>query len=561
MILPDEIAIKAFLSSLHLFNQLEDAELDFVAAQAKSIFMRQTQIIYDRGDLCNGLFLIFSGKVSVFHYHSEEPVEFSVLEKNDHFGEEILGNASAHRQTMAKVEQDTVLVKFSRSALELIVKKIPSLQKPLNLSWLSFLLKLKKPCSWLNKDETIHYIARKHIYFLINALVFPIFLGTILLFPLGYLFLAVLPRNIPILVLGILSLVVMLFWSAWKGWDWTNDYIIITNQRIINLEKVSLFYESRQETPLEAIQSIETRSDQLGRWMSYGDIALRTFTGLIELNHLEEPEWIISLIQEYWNRAKTSQASSAKEDIEEDIRNRFINKSGMQAPSAHSLPVNHIPAEIESGRLTSTLSSFFKLREESGDTLIYRTHWWILVRKTWMPLLLLITLFAYLVAGASGSLGEWDIYSFFAIALIAGLILWIWLIYQYVDWRNDVYMITPDQIVDINRKPLGKEEKRTAPLKNIQTIEYKRLGLIGLMLNFGTVFIRVGDTEFTFDYVDDPSRVQKELFERFMRLNKREKEIEIQAERGRIADYLDAYHNIVKDPQQSTSNPKTDEFD
>lgn len=561
MILPDEITMKDFLSNLHLFKHLEDSELDFLLAQAKSIFIRQAQIIYDLDDLCNGLFIIFSGKVNVSKFHQEESVNISTPETNDFLGEEILGNASAHRQTMARAVEDTVLIKFNRSALELIVKKIPSLQKPLNLLWLSFQLKLKKPYPWLNKDENIHYIARKHIYFLINALVFPIFLGAILLLPLGYLHFAVLPGNIFILLLGILVLMMMLFWSAWKGWDWTNDYIIITSQRIINLEKVSLFYESRQETPLEAIQSIETRSDQLGRWMAYGDIALRTFTGLIELTHLEEPEWVISMIQEYWTRAKTNQVTSDKEDIEEDIRNRFIDKTGKQAPSSHRLLVNQVPVEVESGRLTSSLSSFFRLREETGDTLIYRTHWWILVRKIWMPLLLLVTLFAYLVAGATGSLGNWDIYPFFTIALIAGLILWIWLLYQYVDWRNDVYMITPDQIVDINRKPLGREEKRTAPLKNIQTIEYKRLGLIGLMLNFGTVFIRVGDTEFTFDYVDDPSRVQKELFERFIRFNKREKEMEIQAERGRIADYLDTYNNMVKNPQQSKPNPKTGEFD
>ena len=56
-----------------------------------------------------------------------------------------------------------------------------------------------------------------------------------------------------------------------------------------------------------------------------------------------------------------------------------------------------------------------------------------------------------------------------------------------MDWHNDIYLITPDQVVDVNKKPLGHEERQAAPLKNILGIEYKRLGIIGLLLNFGTV--------------------------------------------------------------------------
>ncbi len=558
--LPDQVTLKQDLSSIHFFNHLEEAELDFVLDLSKSAVIRQGQIIYDRGDLCNGFFIIISGKVTVFKYSKNEHKSIATLNKGDFFGEEILGNASAKRQTMAKAEVDTVLVKFSRGGLEDIVRHIPSLQQPFSLLLHSFELKLKKSYAWQEPGEIIQYIARKHPYVLINSLIMPIILGLIALIPVIYLYTVAFPGNIIFLILGILILIAGIFWSGWKGWDWTNDYYIITNHRILNLEKVALFYESRQETPLEAIQSIETKTDQLGRWLAFGDIALRTFTGLIQLTHLEAPEWVAALIQDYWARAKSGQIESTQQDVEEDIRQRFILKGTRSPQLAQKLVMNPVPANVESGQLTSFLASLFKLREESGDTLIYRTHWWILVRKTWMPLLLLLCLFGYLIAGASGAFGGWDIVSFFSFALAGGLFLWLWLLYQYVDWRNDVYMITPDQIVDINRKPLGKEEKRSAPLRNIQTIEYKRLGLIGLMLNFGTVFIRIGDAEFTFDYVDDPSRVQKELFERFMRFNTREKERDIEAERGRIADYLDAYHRMVGEDGQPSTEQKPDDF-
>lgn len=558
--LPNKASIKQWLSSHPLFNKLDEPELDYIASQASPVLFHDGQIIYDRDDRCNGFFIIHTGRITVMKTNDDEQSPLAILGQNDFFGEEVFKKGSARRRNMAMADGETILIKFSRTALEDIVRKIPTLRQVFNLLLQSFELRLQKNYSWVNEDEHIRYIARKHIYLLFNALILPFLLGLIVLIPIGYLYINVVPGNPLVLALGILISVLGLFWAAWKGWDWTNDYFIVTNHRIINLEKVALFYESRQETPLEAIQSIEMRSDQLGRWIGYGDVVLKTYTGMIELSNLESPEWVVSMIQEEWSRLKSNLINASKQDVENDIRQRLNPDSTPAARAAPVLPVNPTPSVIESGELTSFLSGLFKLREEVGDTLIYRTHWWILVRKTWMPALLLITLVAYLLTGASGALGSWDILSSLSIALVAGLFLWIWFLYQYVDWRNDIYMITPDQIIDINRKPLGKEEKRTAPLKNIQTIEYKRLGLIGLMLNFGTVFIRIGDTEFTFDYVDDPSEVQKELFERFMRFNKREKEMDIQAERGRIADYLDAYHRLVKENGSVSPDQKHDDI-
>jgi flagellar basal body-associated protein FliL len=81
--------------------------------------------------------------------------------------------------------------------------------------------------------------------------------------------------------------------------------------------------------------------------------------------------------------------------------------------------------------------------------------------------------------------------SFIVLALLGMIIIVLWLLYNFVDWRNDIYQVTAEQIWDIERKPLGKEEKRSAPLENILSIEYERLGLIGLLFNFGTVNIQL----------------------------------------------------------------------
>jgi len=128
---------------------------------------------------------------------------------------------------------------------------------------------------------------------------------------------------------------------------------------------------------------------------------------------------------------------------------------------------------------------------------------------------------------------------------------WEW--YQYEDWTNDLYIVSDEQITDINKKPLGAEEKRMAPLKSIQAIEFERLGIIGLILNYGTVFIRIGDTRFTFDEVYNPSEVQRDLFRRIAAQADRERRKTVDSERQQILDVLEAYHEVTS--RQSGGGP------
>ena len=71
----------------------------------------------------------------------------------------------------------------------------------------------------------------------------------------------------------------------------------------------------------------------------------------------------------------------------------------------------------------------------------------------------------------------------------------LWMIYQIIDWSNDVFQVTADQIIDLDRTPFGTEERRSAQLENILATEYRREGIIGHLFNFGSVYITVGGTQ------------------------------------------------------------------
>jgi hypothetical protein len=197
---------------------------------------------------------------------------------------------------------------------------------------------------------------------------------------------------------------------------------------------------------------------------------------------------------------------------------------------------------LKPGFFQSFFADFFKVRYEGGEVVTYRKHWYILLQKTWKPglaaLIGLLLWFGRLM----------DVYTFTPMleTLLLLTMVWMgviaWWVYDYIDWRNDTYQITPDQIIDIERKPLGKEVKKVAQLDNILSIEYKRIGLMGLFLNFGTVTVAVGTSEFTFNYVYDPSRVQQELFTKMALRQQKMKMDQLNEERERVGDWIATYH-------------------
>jgi hypothetical protein len=66
------------------------------------------------------------------------------------------------------------------------------------------------------------------------------------------------------------------------------------------------------------------------------------------------------------------------------------------------------------------------------------------------------------------------------------------------------------------------------------------------LLNFGTVFIRIGDEEFTFDKVPDPAGVQARIFRALESSVSGKQKSELTAQQVRLANWLDAYQEFQK---------------
>ncbi len=125
-------------------------------------------------------------------------------------------------------------------------------------------------------------------------------------------------------------------------------------------------------------------------------------------------------------------------------------------------------------------------------------------------------------------------------------IIFPWWLYNYADWRNDIYQLTDKNIFDIERKPLGTEVRKSGSLENILSLEHTRPGFLGYVFNVGNVIINFGDAKFDFVGVYEPARVQQDIFNRMHLLRIQQQKAEMDRERERVLSILNVYHNNVR---------------
>ena len=535
--------ISNLLHRIHLFDHLNQDQL---SALVKSIVVyeyKPGEYIYREDASAENFFFIYQGEVSIGIESLPKPKQLWMLTEDDYFGEDVLTEEHL-RRTYAKASKLTILLAISRPDVFTLLEENIQLLPSFRIIEDSYEKLIRKEPSWIKSEEATRFISRSSMaYLLIHSLLPIIWVAMALFLGIWFYF----QTDLSVSILFPLTGAFVIFGIAWLAWnlvDWSNDYFLITKRRVIFLEKVLLLYESRQETPLAAIISISKQTNPIGRLFGFSNIAIRTYTGVLYFRHISHPDAVIRLLTEQWERAKKRLSVEDREEMELLLREKMIPDESSQKPysSAAAFSGN---MTVKSGWLIGFLATLFGMRAVDESVITYRTHWFILIKKIGLPSFFLVLFFFFISFFSGFFTDEWLTNPLVVILTGLSIIVGLWWIYQFVDWRNDCYLITKDSLVDFNRKPLGLEDRRTAPIKNIQTVEYKRNGIWGILFNFGTVFIRIGDTEFTFDNVHNPSQVQKEIFDRYNTLMNLEKKSQLQAERKRMAAWMEAYHHVI----------------
>ncbi|HSB89026.1 MAG TPA: cyclic nucleotide-binding domain-containing protein [Anaerolineales bacterium] len=537
--MPEPSALELLLRAPFLAGVDAD-ELQTIAPRLERLTFSPGEAVLAPGQAARGLYLIVVGRVEI--WVPTPPDGHRILARlgpGDTFAEENLDD-QARRAPGARAAEATVAYRWNRSSLRLFLKDHPSAADGLRLPIQTRRLAQAPSFPWLTSDESLYAASRKHPARLFSALI-PA--SAIVLAGAIWAAYALLHGGGLGVALGTVLFLLGSGYFVWQWADWRNDYYLVTDRRVVWLEKVIGLYDSRQECPLGMILSVGLDSSLTSRWLGYADVVVRSYTGTLVFRHTSHPAALAALIEELRRRQQAAGEQADRRVIATALRQRLEGE--VAPPAAPPRPQTEPERSLDGVGLDHWT---LQVRFEVKGVITYRKHWAVLAQAMALPALIFGASLGLALAGLAGlapsGLSDAALVALAAAAAASG----IWALYEYADWANDLYQITPTHIVDLHKKPLGREVRKLAPLENILGTEVDRRGLIGVLLNFGNVIAAVGTSQFLFEGILNPSAVQQDVVRAQEALLERKRSAERKRRQDEMVEWLTAYHDQVAPP-------------
>ncbi len=372
----------------------------------------------------------------------------------------------------------------------------------------------------------------------------------------------------------------------WHWIDWRNDYFAVSTRRVSHCERVALFYESRQEAPLDRIQNINVERGPLGQLLGFGDLTVQTAAdvGAIMFTFMRQPERVREAIWSEVSRAQSMRRAAERERIRQALRAHMdLEADELKAEVApDETPIDLMeelePPEVKPGLVPKALIWLAKrelipqTRIEEPGQVTWRKHWIFLVIHAVPPLILTIaagSLALLVLFGAEVPVVSWIPYRELVLLLLTILGMgWLW--WDYTEWGNDLYTVTEERIIDVEKRPLFfSEARREASLGMIQNVSLEIPNPVASVFNYGNVLVQTaGAGDFTFDRAPNPRGVQAEIFRRMQAFRERQQEREAERRRAELAEWFGVYDELKgeqppatgEEPQEGEEPPQRDRW-
>ncbi|MCC6455066.1 MAG: cyclic nucleotide-binding domain-containing protein [Caldilineaceae bacterium] len=417
----------------------------------------------------------------------------------------------------------------------------------------------RKRYPWLQVGENLVLFQHRHPLALLRNIAFSLILSTVIL--VVWLNVAGQAWLAPWLlwVFGVLG-VISLLQFGWGLMDYLNDYLLVTNQRLVRQEKVLFISEYRQAAFLEQIRNIDVEVDFLGNLLRYGELRIQTAatSGSIDFDFVPDPIRVKQTILEQQNLRQQHYQASNKMVIQNILEERFGLR--LRLPQ-RVIPVSTSPTIQLAHDLKERLHHLFDIQSylvmRTDERVIWRKHWFVLLGRALGPLATLITVAALLIGEQllPPALQQF-VLPINIIFVLLGLWAMGWLAWVVADWRNDTYEVDAKQIADVEKKPLFfSEQRRTALLGEIENIEVSIPSPLHYLLNFGNVRLSTAAAQgvFSFDWVPDPRGVSEEVRRRIEVYRYQQETNRARQRAQELPDWFEMYNRLGGDniaPQQ-----------
>lgn len=531
------------LAVVGLFQGLNREDLQELADITHRVSHRAGEVIWRQGDLGTTFYVVLEGEVEarVVDPRGIERVD-RTLGPGEYFGETSLLTGETHEATMVP-RTDCELLCIRKADFDDLLRRRSGMVQRLRMRS-EVRRKYEAPhFAWFEAGEVPALFRLRHPAHLAWRLKFglAVFLGGVVLMLVG----GAGEPSVALVYVGAILSALGALWCLWDYVDWRNDFFMVTNRRVVQVEKVVLLSEVRNQAGLEQIQDVHTtRRGPIHYALGVGDVSLETAgqTGQIGFTFVSDPEGVRETIFQQIDRMKALERATTREEIRRALERRL---QGEPVPEPEEPLKPEAPPHERKLLSVRTLREMLeylrpRMREERGGVITWRKHWYILLRKTGLQILVLgfLTVWGLTSAGSQATcmpvLFAW-----------LGVLCLFW--YHYEDWRNDIYQVAGDMIVDMKKRPLllGTTRK-TGELDNIQNVSARTEGVFQQVLNVGDVLIETaGRTQnFEFKGVHNPQEVANEIWRALARRRRRVEREERVGRQQELADWFEEYERL-----------------
>lgn len=523
-------------------------------------------LLTQQGEAATSMWVLMPRRNALVHAvgGNQRTLPLTRVEGPTYFGEGALRYPAPASSTL-EAEANSQWLRLHRDDFRVFLDqaKNPELERSLQLGAVSEQAQTweKNPkFPWLQRSEYVVFLARRHWFALLRKLIGPILLSFVLALIGGAIYRSGYDAAWTMWFVGLLGLITLL-WTLWGVEDYRNDYLMITNMRVVHQEKVILLREARQMAPLEEVQNVGVEISFWGRLLGYADIQIQTAStgGMVRFDRMGEYKAAEAALKDLRASRRQTYQATGKREIYSLLEKRFV---GAPEPPDHVWPVITAPqAEAPptgfGARWFRRSRSQTDAERDTGERIVWRKHWIVLFRNLSLPVILTISflgaaLFVWWtrIAGELTSAAT-GVPILFAV-VFAGLIFWV-----VEDWLNDMYVLEAEQVIDIEAKPLGFDEKRkVAQLAKIVDLNMAMPTPIHYIFNFGNVFLQTAATEglFTFDSVPDPHGVVEIVRRRMEAVRHRNEVVAARQRAQELPDWFEIYNRL--DPPRANEENK-----
>ncbi|MBI5305597.1 MAG: cyclic nucleotide-binding domain-containing protein [Chloroflexi bacterium] len=559
------------LKDIPLFTNLEVEELAGLARLFHKRSYQIGEVVCQQGADGDAFYVLDAGRLRVRHVDQagREHV-LNYLNAPAWFGETSLLTGVHRDATVDVFSKEAQLFILPKHEFDQVLHERPDLMSRLDIKpEVAKKIAARSVYDWLLPGEIVVVNTRRHWFALIRMLPVPL-IGTLVLGALAILA-AVFGWGANLILLGLLALWVV-GTSAWTVVDWSNDFYVITNRRVVHIEKVVFFLDEREEAPLEQVANVtEVVSGPVARILGFSEIHVETsgHKSDIDFDYAARSTNIRKNIFEQIDRIRSRAAFEKRERIRAGIREDLIEHLDPDAlrraqaraaaaamEAALSKPTGTV--KKQRARVAVWFEKRFGMRIDEGMRITWRKHWSVLFGEAGPPFVLWLAFFLVGVLQLVGlvPLSVFDRTNFQSLGVF--ILVWIvflialgfWTWYEYEDWRNDIYAVTDDRLVDSVRTPFGFHQRSIeTTLDRVQDISFVKPNLIAAILNYGDLKIETGGAQgqLIFTCIVDPQRASQEIFRRREAFRARREQQQARQERVQFLDWFLEYNRFLQE--------------